>query len=56
MDYKTNLQELLQSQGDIIIDYQVISEEGPAHDKVFEVAVLSNENLESRKRQIKKIS
>ena len=57
MDYKTNLQELLQSQGDIIIDYQVISEEGPAHDKVFEVAVLSNEKtLSQGKGKSKKLA
>ncbi|MEY8699765.1 ribonuclease III [Streptococcus ferus] len=40
MDYKTTLQELLQVKGDIKIDYRVIKESGPAHDKHFEVAVL----------------
>ena len=39
-DYKTHLQELLQVNGDVAIRYQVISETGPAHDKVFEVEVL----------------
>lgn len=39
-DYKTHLQELLQVNGEVDIRYQVLSEEGPAHDKVFEVAVL----------------
>ena len=39
-DYKTHLQELLQVNGDVDICYQVTSETGPAHDKVFEVEVL----------------
>ena len=39
-DYKTHLQELLQVNGDVAIRYQVISETGPTHDKVFEVEVL----------------
>ena len=39
-DYKTHLQELLQVNGDVDIRYQVISEIGPAHDKMFEVEVL----------------
>ena len=39
-DYKTHLQELLQVHGDVDICYQVTSETGPAHDKIFEVEVL----------------
>jgi len=39
-DYKTHLQELLQVNGDVDIRYQVTSETGPAHDKVFDVEVL----------------
>ena len=39
-DYKTHLQELLQVNGDVDIRYQVTSEMGPAHDKVFDVEVL----------------
>ena len=39
-DYKTHLQELLQVNGDVDICYQVTSETGPAHDKIFEVEVL----------------
>ena len=38
-DYKTKLQELLQSNGDVEILYQVVSESGPAHAKNFEVSV-----------------
>lgn len=45
-DYKTSLQELLQSHGDVKIDYQVTNESGPAHAKEFEVTVSVNqENL-----------
>ena len=47
-DYKTSLQELLQAQGDIDIDYQVTSESGPAHAKVFEVTVYVNGELMSQ--------
>ena len=39
-DYKTHLQELLQVNGDVDIRYQVISEIGPAHDKMFQVEVI----------------
>ncbi|EHI70300.1 ribonuclease III [Streptococcus ictaluri] len=47
-DYKTSLQELLQSNGDITIDYQVISESGPAHAKQFEVAIFVNDSIISK--------
>lgn len=42
-DYKTSLQELLQSRGEVEIDYEVIGETGPAHAKVFEVLVRVNQ-------------
>ena len=38
-DYKTVLQEKLQVNGEVKITYDVISEEGPDHDKVFIVKV-----------------
>lgn len=41
-DYKTALQEILQVNGEVVISYPVISETGPAHDKVFEVEVLAD--------------
>ena len=47
-DYKTCLQELLQAKGDVVIDYQVVSEKGPAHAKQFEVAVVVNEAILSK--------
>ena len=42
IDYKTRLQELLQIHGDVEIQYQVVSESGPAHAKEFEVEVFVN--------------
>ena len=38
-DYKSWLQEVLQKDGYIKIIYEVISEEGPAHNKSFEISV-----------------
>ncbi|TFJ43051.1 ribonuclease III [Carnobacterium divergens] len=39
MDHKTNLQEWLQQDGEIIIEYRLIDEVGPAHEKEFIVEV-----------------
>ena len=39
-DYKTVLQEKLQVNGDINIQYNVLEELGPDHDKVFKVEVM----------------
>lgn len=41
-DYKTMLQELVQKQPDSHVTYQVIGEQGPDHDKVFQVAAYIN--------------
>ena len=38
-DYKTVLQEKLQINGDVKIEYIIISEKGPDHDKTFEAEV-----------------
>jgi len=35
MDYKTQLQEIVQSQGDRNILYKIVGEEGPDHSKLF---------------------
>ncbi|MBF0806091.1 MULTISPECIES: ribonuclease III [unclassified Streptococcus] len=43
IDYKTQLQELLQVGGDVQIRYQVLQESGPAHAKEFLVGVFLNE-------------
>ncbi len=39
MDYKTGLQEELQKNGDVDIQYILLSEDGPAHAKQFDVEV-----------------
>lgn len=44
-DYKTLLQEMLQVNGEITIAYQVVSETGPAHEKIFEVEVLADQKV-----------
>lgn len=41
-DYKTVLQEELQKNGDVNIEYKIINESGPDHDKRFEAQVLLN--------------
>lgn len=42
-DYKTDLQEILQSKYDEKISYKVIGEVGPDHNKTFEVEILLGE-------------
>ncbi|MBQ3414691.1 MAG: ribonuclease III [Clostridia bacterium] len=44
-DYKTVLQEKLQVHGDVKIEYDIIKETGPDHDKQFEAEVKCNEKL-----------
>ncbi len=44
MDYKTELQELLQKEKKSEIDYKVYKEKGPDHNKVFFIKVLFNGN------------
>lgn len=41
-DYKTVLQEKLQSQGEVLIKYEIIKETGPDHDKNFIAQVKCN--------------
>ncbi len=41
-DYKTALQELVQKKSDSSIQYQIVSESGPDHNKVFTFRVLVN--------------
>lgn len=41
-DYKTVLQEELQKHGDVKIEYKIIKETGPDHDKRFEAEVCLN--------------
>ncbi len=41
-DYKTVLQEKLQKHGDVHIEYKVVEEKGPDHDKTFTSEVIVN--------------
>jgi len=41
-DYKTVLQELLQKNGNVLIEYEIIKESGPDHDKMFTAEVKCN--------------
>lgn len=45
MDHKTQLQEILQRQGDVLIDYRLVNETGPAHNRIFSVNVYLNQEL-----------
>ncbi len=45
MDHKTNLQEFLQQKGEIEIEYNLVDEIGPAHQKAFVVEVLAEGQL-----------
>ena len=44
-DYKTILQEKLQENGDVKIQYTIIKETGPDHNKMFEAEVRCNNKL-----------
>ena len=41
-DYKTVLQEILQKHGEVHIEYKIIKESGPDHEKNFDAEVLCN--------------
>lgn len=47
-DYKTVLQEELQKNGDVKIQYKIIKETGPDHDKIFESEVSLNGKILAR--------
>ena len=42
VDYKTTLQELVQRKKDQVLNYALVGESGPDHDKQFQVAVSLN--------------
>ena len=42
-DYKTQLQEILQRNGSVKIEYKLVGEEGPEHDKTFTIEVFFND-------------
>ena len=45
MDHKTRLQEVLQKAGDVLIEYRLINEEGPAHERIFWIEVYVDDRL-----------
>ena len=47
-DYKTTLQEVIQQNREEKVEYVLISESGPDHDKTFEVEVHLNSNVIGR--------
>ncbi|EUJ24656.1 ribonuclease III [Listeria grandensis FSL F6-0971] len=42
VDYKTQLQEIVQKDRDVVITYTILDEKGPAHSKAFEAIVAIN--------------
>lgn len=60
-DYKTTLQEVVQQNPDENVNYVLVGESGPDHNKVFEVEVHLNSNVigkgkgRSKKVQSKKL-
>ena len=44
IDYKTRLQQLTEQDGTAMLEYKVISTEGPEHNKLFTVVALVNNN------------
>ncbi|MBP2031630.1 ribonuclease-3 [Clostridium algifaecis] len=45
LDYKTKLQEVMQQNGDVSIDYKLINFQGPPHRRKFYTSVSVNENI-----------
>ncbi|EUJ31225.1 ribonuclease III [Listeria cornellensis] len=43
VDYKTQLQEIVQKDRDVVITYTILDEKGPAHSKAFEAIVAINQ-------------
>lgn len=56
-DYKTVLQEKLQEKGSVKIEYVLLKEKGPDHDKTFVIEVkCEGKSLAYRRRKNEKIS
>ncbi len=56
-DYKTVLQEILQKHGDVHIEYKIIKEAGPDHNKIFNAEVIYNGKvLETGEGRSKKLA
>ena len=47
-DYKTMLQQLAEQEGTSLLEYRVVFEEGPEHDKLFTVEAIVNNNVVGR--------
>ena len=47
-DYKTMLQQLAEQEGSAILEYKIVSEDGPEHDKLFTVEAIVNNNVVGR--------
>ncbi|MBE6533019.1 MAG: ribonuclease III [Ruminococcaceae bacterium] len=47
-DYKTMLQQLAEQEGSSLLEYRVVSEDGPEHNKLFTVEALINNNVVGR--------
>ncbi|MBR3754334.1 MAG: ribonuclease III, partial [Clostridia bacterium] len=47
-DYKTVLQEIIQRNPEERLEYVLVGESGPAHDKIFEVEIHLNSNCIGR--------
>lgn len=50
LDYKTRLQEVVQSKTDLNIHYETVKEEGPDHNKTFYVDVIIGEEVKGSGR------
>ncbi len=44
-DYKTRILQLVQGDGEDILTYEIIREDGPPHDRIFEVVARLNSNV-----------
>lgn len=44
-DYKTLLQQFVEKDGSALLHYEIVSESGPEHDKLFSVAAKINNNV-----------
>ncbi len=53
-DYKTQLQKFVEQSGQATLDYEVTSEEGPDHDKFYNVVVKISNNVAGKGRAHKK--
>jgi ribonuclease-3 len=50
VDYKSALQEILQAERQMPVEYRIIEESGPQHQKIFTVEVIVGENVVARGR------